>query len=236
MTGTLKYLAYVVGGLVLFVGSFLSFAAVSGTPMHELSLVGRMFPAPEEPEVAAVDAGGPLEQLDQDARSTQEVVEDAAIPLQAFLLPAPFSSNELEGLQRELKASLRANQLRELELEKRERELDLLAQHFDERWSELEALRSSLVEAEMQLREREAELERDADVQAEREKASWTSLAGMFAEGKAKSLALKLMQYAPADAARILRALPAERARELLNEIPVGKHIEYADAYRVAEQ
>ena len=70
----------------------------------------------------------------------------------------------------------------------------------------MEAIRTNLMRSEIELEERRGEVARDEAAQAARENASWKSLAAIFAEGKAKSLTPRLIQYEPLNAAKILRA------------------------------
>ena len=44
MNHILKILGYGIGGFALLVGSFVTFSALTGTPMHEVKGVGKLFP------------------------------------------------------------------------------------------------------------------------------------------------------------------------------------------------
>ena len=235
MNQLLKYLAYSIGAFVLFTGSFLGFAAFSGTPMHELALVGRFFPE-EKSLVDEPESEDPLVQVEQDARPAEQVIQEAALPLHAFLLDDAISAPELARLQSELKTLIRSNETRAAALDEREKDLDLRARHYEDRWAEMEAIRTNLMRSEIELEERRGEVARDEAAQAARENASWKSLAAIFAEGKAKSLTPRLIQYEPLNAAKILRALPEARAAELLQEVPPDRYVEYTEAYRKAQE
>jgi hypothetical protein len=125
--------------------------------------------------------------------------------------------------------------MRAATLDEKGKELEMRAQHYEERWAELESIRSNLMRTELELEQRKAEVTRDQSAQAARENASWKSLAAIFAEGKAKTLVSRLTQYEPHNAAKILRALPEARAAELLQEIPADRYVEYTEAYRKSE-
>jgi hypothetical protein len=238
MNNLLKYVAYGIGAFVLFIGSFLAFASFSDAPMNGLPLIGGMFPQPPEapgPEKPEAEAPGALENVAKDARPAEEVVAQATLPLHAFVLESPLPAAELGHLQAELKSLIRSNELRALELDQHEKELQLRAQHYDERWAELETMRSSLMRSELELEARQTELDRDDAAKAAKEKASWKSVATTFLEGKTKVLVPKLLEYPAPEAAKILRAMPEARAAELLAEIPSDRYVEYSEAYRKAE-
>ncbi len=235
MNKLLKYVAYGIGAFVLFVGSFLAFAAFSGAPMNELSVVGKFFPEPPQETQESETPTDPTEELERDTRPAEVVVEEAALPLHAFVLESSVPASELARLQSQLKALLRSNELRSQELDQREHDLEMRAQHQEERWAELESIRSNLMRSELELEQRQTDFVRSEAEQVAREKESWRSLAQIFVEGKAKTLVSRLTQYEPHNAAKILRALPDARAAELLAEVPSDRYIEYTEAYRKAE-
>ncbi len=223
------------GGLVLFLLSFFTVAAVSGTPMHDVAVIGALFSAPEQLGTDAEEAPRDLvEQLEADRRPEAEVREASASPLRAFLLPSPFSADELSGLQRSLKSRIESTELERSKIARREAELEVRERQLEERWEELVEIRTTLIEETLELGQRSDELERDERVQSERENASWKSMARIFEAGKARDLAQNLTLFGPQEAARILRALSEERASELINEIPRERYLEYAEAYRKA--
>ncbi len=161
---------------------------------------------------------------------------DSTLPLHAFVLDSPLPAAELGRLQAELKALIRSNELRALDLDQREKELVLRGQHCDERWGELETIRSNLMRSELELEARQTELDRDDAAEVTREKDGWKSLAAIFIEGKPKTLVTKLVKYPAPEAAKILRALPEARAAEILAEVPSDQYVEYTEAYRKAQE
>jgi len=236
MNQILKYAAFSLGGVTLFVGAFLSFAAFTGAPLHEMSIVGEYFPAP--PGSVATQGAEPnlIEELDLDSRSVRAVIEQASTPLRAFLLDSPFSTEDLEGLQRELKARTRTLETLQASLEGRERELALRERQIEERWTELERIRTDLIEEGLELEQRQDELVRDEGVARDREEASWQTMGKVFEHGEPEDLAERLVLLGPEQAAKVLRALTSERASEILNQVPREQWPEFAEAYRRAEQ
>jgi flagellar motility protein MotE (MotC chaperone) len=239
MNSLLKYIAFSVAAIVLFAGSFLIFAALSGAPMHEVAVVGRFFQAPERTgEDAALAVHVPSDlvaEVEQDKRPSRQVLAEAATPLSAFLLQSPFSAQELSGLQKELKNRLESARRLQIELKQKLDDVGARELQLEERWIELEQIRNGLIEQDLELAQRQDELERDARTQGEREDASWTSMAKVFEEGKPKDLAKNLVMFEPDEAARILRALPETRASALIRELPRDRYLEFAEAYRRAE-
>ena len=227
-----KIAIFALAAAFLFMGSFLLFAALSGTPLHELAVVGGMFPAPEEeidPEPADV-----LEEIEEDQRPEEIVVQSAAVPLQSFLLQSPFSTEELDELQRKLQAKITENEALRSDLLMRSAELDVRETNLENRWRELEEIRSALTGRELELAQRDQELARDEAAQKEREKASWAGISSMFTDGDPGDLTDKLLEIAPEKAALVLRALPGERAAELLNALTAEDYRIYMDEYRKA--
>lgn len=235
MNSALKYAALTFASVVVFCGSFVIFAALSGAPMHEIALIGDWFEPPQAEGSEAPMVEDLTGELEADERSSRQVLSEATSPLAAFLVPSPFSTQQLESLQGELKQRLDATRALQSQLREREQDLVLREEQLDERWQEMERIRNALLEQDMDLDQRQEELDRDERAQAERERASWQSMARVFSEGKAKDLVQDLVLFAPDEAAKILRALPDERASELIREIPRERYLDYAEAYRKAD-
>lgn len=236
MNQILKYAGYSLGSVTLFVGAFLSFATLTGAPMHEMAIVGGFFPAPAESIELQGAEPNLIEELDLDSRSELKVIEQASTPLRAFLLDSPFSTDVLEGLQQELKMRARTLETLQANIEGRERELGLRERQIEERWTELERIRTDLIEEGLELEQRKDELLRDEQVAKDREDASWKTMAKVFEEGKARDLAERLVLLGPERGAKVLRGLTSERASEILNQVPREQWTEFAEAYRLAEQ
>lgn len=234
MKPLIQKILFGVGGVGLFTGAFIGFAAMSGAPMHELPLVGAAFdpPPPEEEGEELVEEGEEIQA--PPAKSNNDLAEANRSALGAFVLPSPYSAKELSGLEEELKTALRQAGARQTKIAERERQLDEEQQRLSEQQAQLETLRNQLEERELELRGREEELQRDEQVAVEREQESWKELATFFESGDAKKLVGKLAQFSPEEAARILRALDPAQASALINALPTESYRDYLDAYRKA--
>lgn len=230
----LKIAAYVLTGMFLFMGSFLLFAALSGTPMNEMAMVGKFFPEPPEEVTPEAATQGVVEELDGDQRPADTVYRAASVPLNSFLLQSPFSSEELVQLQERLLAKITENEAMRDDLIAREIELETRERHLEDRWRELEEIRAALGNRELELAERDDELARDADAQEERERASWAAMSTLFAEGDPEELTPQLLTISPDKAAWILHELTGDRAAVLMNALEPDDYRLYMDAYRKA--
>ncbi len=253
MKPAVKYALMGVGGVALLFGSFVTFAALSGTPLHEVAIIKNFVkaPAPGE-EHAPGDAtktaekpADPGEHASETAASAKgeheakstgkpdaKAVEASVGVLGAFSLPAPFSADELGDLQRELREARSGAKERLAKIEEREHALDDYERALDQRYKELAELRQKLEKKELDLSLREDEVKRDLDARSAREAASWKELAKFFEEGEPKDLAKNLASYDPRDAVKILRSLDDERASAIVNALPPEKYHEYLEAYR----
>ncbi len=215
-----KYAAFLVGGVALLGGSFFLFAGLSGMPMSEMKGVGGAFPdLVEEPAVASRDLPHHQDELDGDRRSVTQVLSESTSPLRAFLLPSGFSTEKLAELEHDLELRMDELAMRNRALDKRERELDLDYETYQELFAQLEALRADLIEQQAEQEARGEELDAgQASLQASK-RASFGKLAPLYAEGRAQAKAGLLLQYTPEEAGMILAALPAERVAELVDAI-----------------
>ncbi|MDA1264775.1 MAG: hypothetical protein O2816_06830 [Planctomycetota bacterium] len=221
MNGKLmKYGAYGIGAAVLLSGSFFLFAALSGTPMSEMKGVGGAFPeGSAEPAAATQGLPNHQDELDQDRRGRQQVLVESASPLRAFMLPAGWSADELEGLERELERQLELVDRRARDLDEREKNLAFDRKLYDELFAELEELRSGLIEQQGEQDAKGEELAADLTALASQRRSDFARLAPFYSEGKPAAQAPMLMNYAPRDAALILVALPTDRSASLVNEV-----------------
>lgn len=215
----LKYVAYGVGASVLLAGAFFLFAALSGTPMSDLAVVGDAFPDEEEgPAAATQDEVHPQDELDGDRRSSDQIVGEAVRGLEVFTLPAGFTAQELSELEAEIERALTMVQERESALEKREQELDERKEMYDAMFANLERLRGSLENREAESEARAAELDtQTSEAKAQRRREMARLADALFGEGiEAKQAVLMLKAHTPDEAAFILAALEPDRAGELL--------------------
>jgi flagellar motility protein MotE (MotC chaperone) len=236
-----------VSGAVLFGGSFIGFALMSGQPAHEIAVLKKFVKPPPptskaaEPEHAPVNVEDELPHVDAAAPDGHAAAEAAANErgaainasvLGAFVLPAPFSAAELDSLQKDLRNKLTDAKQREQVIEERERELAERENTVQSRFAELQELRNVLDKRERELTAREQEADRGDTARAEKETRSWKELGKLFEEGDADDIAQKLAEFDPKDAAKVLIELDGERAAALLNALPAAKYKSYLDAYR----
>lgn len=223
MTHILKIAAYGIGGLALVIGSFVTFSAVTGTPMHEMKAVGAMFPENVEAEVTEAESDllpEAEEELQSDVRSPRQVFDTAASPLGAFTLPDPFSEGELKELELTLQRKIDEVARRARALEEKERRLDQDRQHLDDLYKEFEKLRTTLVNQSDDNEAARDEISRDKTVFEERRDATDAQMAKLFEDTKATEAARLLTSvYSPDDAARILAQLDDGRVSELIGAI-----------------
>ena len=217
------------GAISLFALSFVTFTALSGTPLHEVAVIKNFVKPPEEAsESATIDPqSDPVDRL-----SDKELVDGGSSVLRAFLFPAPYDAQGMGKLQDELKTRIRdygqrLSQLREREAELAQREADI-----EDRYAELQKLRSALQDFELELTLRGEEVARDDNSRKMREKESWTRLAKLFEEGDVDEQSQRLLTFDPPDAARILNELSLERARSIMDALPVNRYQEFVQAYR----
>jgi flagellar motility protein MotE (MotC chaperone) len=240
------------GGLVLLGGSFVVFAALSGTPLHEVAILKNFVAAPAEgedtpkhapePEHAAPESEHASETKHADAEPLKprmspgdsHALEANVGVLSAFMLPSPLSAGELSELQKSLRDTNNHAKKRLERIVSRERELDEWEHSLNERTKELQELRRVLERKELDITLREDEVKRDESAKNARETQSWGELAKFFSEGDPEDLAKKLVLFDPKEAVRILRALDDERAAALVNALPADKYHAYLEAYRAS--
>tara|TARA_R110002126_G_scaffold177860_3_gene326859 strand:+ start:3953 stop:4678 length:726 start_codon:yes stop_codon:yes gene_type:complete len=218
MKQAIQIATYVIGSATLLGGSFFLFAALSGTPLRDISGVGDMFPGEEvDPATVSQDVPTIDEQLLGDRRGSDQVFLEAASPLRAFVLENPFSSGELEMLEQRLEMRMEEVNKRSRDLDKREAQVIADKQQYDRLFNELENLRNQLIQEKDELINQRAEAERDEEALDEKQKAAWKAVAALFEEGKASTQAQMLIDgYSPKEAGLVLAQLETERVRELL--------------------
>src|SRR6185436_10206319 len=135
-------------------GSFVTFAALSGAPLHEVAILKHFVKAPSKgaearkpekpsdesptkPEVAATHAPA----VEHGGKPAPTVAERRALEanvgvLGAYLLPSPLSANELSDLQRSLRETSEDAKKRLGRISDRERELDEWEHSLEQRKAE----------------------------------------------------------------------------------------------------
>ncbi len=215
-----KYVAYGISAVVLLTGSFFLFAALSGTPISDMKGVGDAFPDDDTgPATASKDLPHPQDELDDDRRSTEQILGDSTTPLRAFSLPSGFSAAELGELEQSLERRLEEVERRDRDLDERERQHEVDRRLYDELFAELETLRSSLLDQESEQDAQAEELNaKRAAVEASR-RASFAKLAPFYEDAEPEDAAAMLIEYGPEDAALILVAVSKKRAAELVTAV-----------------
>lgn len=221
MTPITKIAAMTLGGVAITVGSYVTIAALTGTPMNALAGMSAFVPPVEEPSpVENRELPSVEEAVAQDRRGSVQVYEAASTPLRAFVMESPFSGTEIQALEDRLQARIEELDRREEALATREAELARSFEHVEGMYAELEQLRTSILQERDGLESRAEEVAADAAAQAERERAWVESAAAIYAEGKATTSAAMLLEGKDArQVALILNELDGERRRDLMEAI-----------------
>jgi len=232
MNRIIEVVAMTVGGLSLFTVCFVGFVALSGKPVHEIALIGKVFPAPQneskqvEPDVDRAEA--PTAKGLSDAA----VIEASLGVLSAWTLPSPYSTSELRMLSEELKHKQAELEQRELALARRERAVQEDERELEERLKSLNELRSHLEGLQQEIVGQEQDLARKQSAAAAGEEARWVEVARVIGGLEDPQAGKRLQEYEPAEAAKILSALGDDaRAGEILNQVPSQRWKEFVDAY-----
>ena len=231
MNTTTRYFAGTLGAIALFVSTFIVVAALSGTPLNELALVGGLFP---EPTKASLSPAEPALRIQAESRPTAEILRNQLSVLGSFQMPAKFTADAVLSLQNELRERTASLAEREEVFAQSDQALAAREKALAERWDDLSALRENLSGWEEELDQRSLELDRDEAVLDEEERRSWRALADMYAVGDAALAGARLSTFAPEEVAQILAGLDADRASELLAAMPAGRYRDFLDAYRTA--
>lgn len=238
MNKSLELAAMALGGLSLFAVCFLGFAAMAGVPLHEVAVVGKVFPAPEEdgaePDPTTAELSFPSPSPPQDEPGDDPAVSTRGVA-GGWITESPFSHEELKDLADSLKLKkLELDQGLE-ELARREREAEAREASIAEQFASLESLRTSLEELGADLNLRAQEVARDESAAAERDDERWSNLARLFAEQPVEDAVKRIQAYPASEATRILLHLEDAVASEILNSITGDAFIEYAEAYAAAK-
>jgi flagellar motility protein MotE (MotC chaperone) len=231
MNTTTKYIAGAFGAIALFVSTFICAAAMSGTPLHELAVVGGLFP---EPTRASLTASDPAPRIQAEVRPASEILRNQLSILGSFRMPSEMTSDAILMLQEDLRTRTAALAERESLIDQKQKEVSERESALGERWDELAGLRGHLQDWEEELDQRSRELDRDEAVLEEDERRSWRALADMYAVGDAALAGARLATFEPAEVAQILAGLDSDRASALLAALPASRYRAFLDAYRTA--
>ncbi|MCA9001880.1 MAG: hypothetical protein KDB61_08150 [Planctomycetes bacterium] len=215
--------AAVTAATLLLVGTFVTAAGMLGADLHELPLVGGLFPAPVEasldPELNELNTSVE-EQVESDLRSPGQVIDNSASPLHAFLLPSPWNSDQLEDLETQLRNRLNALTEAEKDLERRKADLEESQRHLNELQVELESIRSGLIAERDETTALEDEVRLKAEAEADKRVSSLKQMATIFADGDPDETATMMMGiYTPADIGVILSGMSPEKVQPLMQSI-----------------
>lgn len=220
MNKILKILAYGLGGIGLLTASFLVFASLGGVPLSTLPVVGGFFPTPPEKEAAPPEPATVEAQIDEDRRPPEQVLNTTTSPLYTFTISDPWSATELEALESSLEAQMAKLKERERDLIERERDMDERARQYDRLFTELEVLRSNLLDQSDEAAALRAEEERAIQAAEAQRLESLKRAATLYADGDAKQAGRMLLDaYDAREAGDILSLLDPERAAELVSAI-----------------
>lgn len=230
MTKLIETAAMVLGGLSLFAVSFVAFTVVSGGPLEDVAVIGKFFASSEEDSDS--DEPAPTTETPQEKPKTNtEVVEASLGSIGVWSLPSPFTQTELRTLTDELKGKLQQLDLREADLERREKDLASDQEIVTERFTSLETMRKDLEAFKAELMLREQEVIRDEGAAEERENARWADVARVIAGLEDEVAGRRLISFPAEEAATILLAMEPERAAELLNQLEGDDWKSYVEAY-----
>ncbi|MCP5022259.1 MAG: hypothetical protein GY930_10835 [bacterium] len=220
MNKIILILSGIAAAILLLVGTFVTAAGMLGAELHELPAIGGLFP---EPPVAAIDPSlnelntSVEEQVDADIRSPEQVMDHSSSPLHAFLLPNPFSTDQLEELESQLKTRLNAIAEREKELDARQLDLEESQRHLAALQRELESVRSGLIEERDETVALQEENKIKDAASAEERVESFKLMSSLFAEGDVDVKSQMLLDmYPPKEIGLVLAGLPPERVAVLM--------------------
>ncbi len=239
MNRIIEIAALLLGGVSFFAVCFVGFAAISGTPLNEVALIGEFVAAPEagDEDIAHEDEPASDENADQPKEPEHApVVQSGLGMLSTWSLPSPFSSQELEELVDEIKTERLELDQREAQLALRESEIQEQEGLLAEKTATLGNMRKELEVYEGALATREFEVRRLEEEADERADLRWSQVGGVFAALDPEEAGQRLGQYSPAEASRILRAMDDEKAVEILNQLQGDRWKEYVDAYTQASK
>ena len=222
--------ALTVGGISLFLMSFLVFALSAGVPAHEVAIVGSLFPVPEVAEPTE-DPELELARPKLQPKTPEQVLQGIIGNLPSLSGPSPFEDGEVERLVAEIKETkLQLDRERE-QVDKRQIDVAQREETLDEKAALIQDLMAELDVRVGEIRLQQEELDRDLTVASEAEAERWKKQAAVFKKGDAGKLAKRLENYPAEDAARILANLEEAQRNKLLAEVTDAKFTEFNAAF-----
>ncbi len=216
--------AGLMAAVLLLTGTFVTAAAMKGAELSTLPVIGKLFPEALEASVE-VHTEAPNASVEEvvktDRRSPEQVIDMSASPLQAFLLPTPWSAVELEALEQKLQSRMGSIAEREKQLDERERLLEDSQRHLADLQMELENVRTGLITERDDTLALEDELVRKQEADKARRAANLKRMSSLFADGDSEESARLLLDTYPnpVDAGIVLSGLTPDRVRDLMQGI-----------------
>ncbi|MFT5079448.1 MAG: hypothetical protein ACI9D0_000038 [Bacteroidia bacterium] len=225
-----------IGGLSLFLASFLVFALSAGVPAHQVAIVGGLFPAPDvgdQPTSSAIIDGATPDIVE---KTMDDVLISTLDRLPSYTIQSPFADDEMSTLVEELKRTKLAYEEGVQDIEQREDALTKRDANLDEKDRILKDLMAALDRREMEMKLLQAELDNGLKVADEAKEAEWATIATGFLGSNFEKLALLVGTYADEEAAMILKNLENDQRQGILDALSQDKFKEIMAAYsKVAE-
>ena len=232
----IELVAIGIGGISLFLASFLVFALSAGVPAHQVAIVGGMFPAPEvveQPNTGeAIDGATP----DIVEKTMDDVLISTLNRLPAYTIQSPFADDEMSELVEELKRTKLAYEEGVKDIEQREDALSKRDANLDEKDRILKDLMAALDRRESEMKLLQQELDNGIRVADAAKEAEWATVATGFLGSDFEQHAQRLGNYEAEEAAMILKNLEADQRQNITDVLGPAEFKEIMAAYsKIAE-
>lgn len=225
-----------IGGISLFLASFLVFALSAGVPAHQVAIVGGLFPAPEVPERATTGVAIPGATPDIVEKTMDDVLISTLNRLPAYTIQSPFADDEMSELVEKLKGTKLAYEEGVRDIELREDALAKRDANLDERDRILKDLMAALDRREDEMRLLQMELDNGIRLADAAKEAEWATIATGFASDNYEQHAQRLGEYEAEESAMILKYLEADHRQNITDVLTPDVFKEIMAAYsKIAE-
>lgn len=143
----------------------------------------------------------------------------ASAPLDKFLLPSPFSTEQTAQLFEELEATRSEVRSRLVAVKQQEKDLDLVRADLDRRWDELDKREQELEEKDKSIAAERDELSNRTVLLAEAEMENLSSFAKKIEKMKSDKAAALLEQKDPAEVAKVLSFVKDREAGKIMESL-----------------
>ncbi len=230
MNRIIEIIAMALGGISLLTVCFLGFALMSGTPLSDVGVIGKLFPEPDAPNGTEKATGAPEDELiARPNLSEEKLVMNQAGLMHAWQLPSPFDAKALGDLTERLKMRDHALDVREVDLDQREARLD-------DQETTIEDRIEGLVQIQGQMEKRRIELEALGTTLDERQQevdrkveGKWAKQAGILEAMDLEDRNKILGAYEPEEMAQLLKYME-ESTR---GEVMAGLQVKITDPVRL---